>query len=64
MRKTEVSVEGLRILRTEGEITLKHWAAGGIPDGNLLRQENLRTAVREASERIEAADKRAPGATQ
>jgi hypothetical protein len=53
--RVEMSREGLRILRTEGEIVLKDWEKGaGQPDLN--RASDLRQAVREASKRLEEVD--------
>lgn len=60
MKKTEMSVDGLRVLRTESECRLAEWntqeAQGAVIDGQ--RREKLRTAVREASDRIAKADER------
>lgn len=61
MRKVEVSVEGLRILRTEAECRLHEWAqqqaaggSGAAPEPT--RQAHLREAVREANDRLASAD--------
>lgn len=63
MKKVEMSTEGLRILRTESECRLAEWntqeSQGAVIDGR--RREQLRTAVREASDRLAKADERDEG---
>ena len=54
--KIEMSREGLRVLRTEGEITLKNWNATSDGSVDLNRQSDLRQAVREASAKLEEVD--------
>ena len=53
--RVEMSREGLRILRTEGEIVLKDWERTNPPEVE-DRRADLRIAVREASKRLEEVD--------
>ena len=64
MKKVQdMSVEGLRVLRTESECRLAEWntqeAQGAVIDPK--RREHLRTAVREASDRLAKADAHGEG---
>lgn len=61
MKRTSVTVDGLRILRDEGVAKLHEWDGGPVhvvEPVSAERAARLREAVREATDRLDAAQRK------